>query len=58
MALLTLGGGYGAVIENGWQGERGENAEGTLRKRPQTRQDQTRRQANDQPTKTFFDLGF
>jgi len=25
MALLTLGDGNGAVIENGWQGERGEN---------------------------------
>jgi hypothetical protein len=26
MALLTLGGGNGAVIENGWQGKSGASA--------------------------------
>ena len=34
MALLTLGGGNGAVIENGWQGQRGKDAEEELGKAP------------------------
>jgi hypothetical protein len=37
MALLTLGGGNGAVIENGWQDQRGKDAEGKLGKGPQSK---------------------
>jgi hypothetical protein len=37
MAVLTLGGGYGAAIKNGRQDERGYKAQGKLSKGPQPR---------------------
>jgi len=37
MALLSQGGGYGAIIENGRQDGRGEEAQGRLCNGPQTK---------------------
>jgi hypothetical protein len=40
VVLTTLGGGYGAAIENRRQEGRGDTAQGKLNKGPQTHQDQ------------------
>src|SRR5262245_8489091 len=56
MALLTLGGGYGAAIENGRQ-DGGENAQGKLSKGPQPRQDQAPRCSNHHSIESLVGFG-
>src|SRR5262249_45595269 len=56
MALLTLGGGYGAATENGRQ-DGGENAQGKLSKGPQPRQDQAPRCSNHHSIESFVGFG-
>ena len=53
MASLTLGGGYGAAIKNGRQGEYGESAQRKLSKGTQAIQEQASRYAHSRPIETF-----